>query len=201
MQKLKPIDHKSRGTFVSYILLMERCKKKEEDEESFRNIFFSDEADFHLGGYVYKRKCRIWKSASNTGEVKPLHHQRVTVWFGFWTSGPEVSLTRIFFKNEAGNAVSVVGNWYISMIWNVLCGELGDIDVQLMWSRQDDATLHTSNEALNFLWERFQNRIILRRGNISWPPKSSDLTPLCFFLWGLLEENVYADNNDSRPSW
>ena len=53
-------------------------------------LITSDEAHFHLSGYVYKQNFRYW-SESNPRSLheKPLHSERVTVWcavanFGVW---------------------------------------------------------------------------------------------------------------------
>ena len=35
----------------------------------------------------------------------------------------------------------------------------------------------------NFLQENFPGHLILRFGDIHWPSRSPDLTPLDFFLW------------------
>ena len=37
-----------------------------------------------------------------------------------------------------------------------------------------------------------------RDAQIAWPPRSPDLTPLDFFLWGYLKEKVYATTVHSR---
>ncbi|PNF29996.1 hypothetical protein B7P43_G06954 [Cryptotermes secundus] len=38
----------------------------------------------------------------------------------------------------------------------------------------------------------FQDRWIGRRGPIRWPPRSPDLTPLNFFLWGYVKDRVFV---------
>ena len=65
----------------------------------------SDDALFHLGGYVDKQNCRIWdlKNPKMIFE-KPLYSQRVTVWCGFLAGG---IIGPYFFLNETGAAVSV----------------------------------------------------------------------------------------------
>ncbi|GFW47015.1 hypothetical protein TNCV_3486271 [Trichonephila clavipes] len=35
--------------------------------------------------------------------------------------------------------------------------------------------------------------LISRFGPVNWPPRSCDLTPLDYFLWGYLKALVYAD--------
>ena len=39
--------------------------------------------------------------------------------------------------------------------------------------------------------EKFPGKWIGRRGPIEWAPRSPDLTPLDFFLWGYLKQKVY----------
>ncbi|CAH1956259.1 unnamed protein product [Acanthoscelides obtectus] len=36
------------------------------------------------------------------------------------------------------------------------------------------------------------DRWIGRRGAIEWPPRSPDLSPLDFFMWGHLKSKIYA---------
>lgn len=62
------------------------------------------------------------------------------------------------------------------------------------WFQQDGATAHTSNTAMPVIRELFPNKVISRRGDISWPPRSPDLTPMDFFLWGYLKSKVYDTN-------
>ena len=40
----------------------------------------------------------------------------------------------------------------------------------------------------------FPQKLILRRGDITWPPRSPDLSPADFGLWGHLKSKVYANN-------
>ena len=64
---------------------------------------FSDEAHFHLDGFVNSQNCLILDSENSHVIVeKKMHPQRVTVWCGF-RAGP------YFFENEAGQAVNVTG--------------------------------------------------------------------------------------------
>jgi hypothetical protein len=42
-----------------------------------------------------------------------------------------------------------------------------------------------------FLDRTFPGRWIGRDGPMPWPPRSSDITPLDFFLWGYVKSNVF----------
>ena len=58
--------------------------------------------------------------------------------------------------------------------------------------QQDGAACHTSNASMREIESFFQDRIILKKKNL-WPPRSPDLTPADFFLWGLLKGKVYKN--------
>lgn len=45
--------------------------------------------------------------------------------------------------------------------------------------------------------EFFPQKLISRRGDISWPPRSPDLTPMDFFLWGYVKSKVYVNKPTS----
>ena len=57
--------------------------------------------------------------------------------------------------------------------------------------QQDGAPPHYSLEVRNWLNEKFPGKWTGRRGPIEWAPRSPDLTPLDFFLWGYLKQKVY----------
>ena len=151
----------------------------------------SDEAHFHLGGYVNKQNCRIWGSVNPKMIIeKPLYPQRVTVWCGFWAGG---IIGPYSFLNEDGAAVSVNGLRYRNIINEFLWPELEDMDVDDVYFQQDGATCHTSGKAIGLLREMFPGRVISRNGDYNWPLRSCDLTPLDFFLWGYVKDKVYPD--------
>ena len=56
--------------------------------------------------------------------------------------------------------------------------------------QQDGATCHTSNASVRVIESFFKDRIISKN---LWPPRSPNLTPADFFLWGLLKVKVYKN--------
>ncbi|GFW73852.1 uncharacterized protein TNCV_48411 [Trichonephila clavipes] len=62
-----------------------------------------------------------------------------------------------------------------------------------LWFQQDGATCHTARATINLLKDTFGDRLISRFGPVNWPPRSCDLTPLDYFLWGYVKSLVYAD--------
>ena len=185
-QELKPTDHLKRRQWSEWWQ-----EKATIDDQFPTKIIFSDEAHFHLSGFVNKQNCRIWANVNPRVIVeKPMHPQRVTVWCGLWAGG---IIGPYFFQNDAGLAVTVNGVRYREMITNFLWPELDHMNVEDMWFQQDGATCHTANETKALLREKFNGRVISHGGDVNWPPRSCDLTPLDFFLWGYLKEKVYVD--------
>lgn len=61
-----------------------------------------------------------------------------------------------------------------------------------MFFQQDGCPAHNYRRVRRHLRRVFGNRVICNNGPIDWPPRSPDLTPLDFFLWGCLKNQVYA---------
>ncbi|GFV18112.1 uncharacterized protein TNCV_169161 [Trichonephila clavipes] len=54
-------------------------------------------------------------------------------------------------------------------------------------------TYHTARATIDLLKDTFGDRLISRFGPVNWPPRSCDLTPRDYFLWGYVKSLVYAD--------
>ncbi|GFX97556.1 transposable element Tcb2 transposase [Trichonephila clavipes] len=79
--------------------------------------------------------------------------------------------------------------------WDKLPQQLLDNVVQSMelWFQQDGATCHTARATIDLLKDTFGDHLISRFGPVNWLPRSCDLTPLDYFLWGYVKSLVYAD--------
>jgi hypothetical protein len=64
----------------------------------------------------------------------------------------------------------------------------GTQNYKKIWFQQDGATAHTATTVQSWLRERFQKRFMDKK---VWPPRSPDLNPCDFFLWGHLKALVY----------
>ncbi|GFV81773.1 hypothetical protein TNCV_1056621 [Trichonephila clavipes] len=76
------------------------------------------------------------------------------------------------------------------MITNFFIPELNNHDVQELWFQQDGATCHTARATIDLLKDTFGDRLISRFGPVNWPPRSCDLTPLDYFLWGYVKPGI-----------
>ncbi|GFV99835.1 DUF4817 domain-containing protein [Trichonephila clavipes] len=79
------------------------------------------------------------------------------------------------------------------MITNFFIPELNNHDVQELWFQQDGATCHTARATIDLLKDTLGDHLISRFGPVNWPPRSCDLKPLDYFLWGYVKSLVYAD--------
>ncbi|GFU09736.1 putative DD41D transposase [Trichonephila clavipes] len=59
--------------------------------------------------------------------------------------------------------------------------------------QQDGTTYHIARATIDLLKDAFGDRLISRFRPVNWPPRSCDLTPLDYFLWGYVKSLVYAD--------
>jgi hypothetical protein len=106
-----------------------------------------------------------------------LHPVKVGVWIA-------VSRRRLIgpiFFHETINATR-----YREQILEIFINQLDDEELQNGYFQHDGATAHTTQENLVYLQQFYGNRIISNRLNPEFPPRSPDLTPLDFCIFGHL---------------
>ncbi|KAJ3663138.1 hypothetical protein Zmor_007447 [Zophobas morio] len=144
--------------------------------------FFTDEAWFHLSGYVNSQNYRTWATENPHIFVETsLHPIKVGVWVA-------ISRRRIIgpiFFHDTVNA-----DRYRTNILLPFFEQLHDDECQYGYFQQDGATAHTAGSTLRFLQEVYDDRIISQG---LWPPRSPDLTAPDFFLCGHLKNNVFKN--------
>ena len=187
--QLTAADQEQRATFARWF-----SQKCQSDPAFLENIWFSDEAHFHLDGGVNTQNCRIW--AAERPDVvlqRPLHSQKVTAWCAISAKG---IIGPFWFQRTDGSAVTVTKERYtktLDRFWTRLQAK-HQRNLNVFWFQQDGATPHTSNIALEWLETHFCGRVISRKASNPWPAHSPDLTPLDFFLWGYLKSRVYQSS-------
>lgn len=163
----------------------------EDKQQTFNNVWFSDEAHFHLDGVVNKQNVRFWANENpRLIHEKDHHAPRITVWVAISSHG----LIGPFFFEKTVNS-----DRYLTMLRNNFVPQLlaTALPINTQWFMQDGARPHTANIVLDFLHEIFNMRVISDRfpnrfhGGQSWPPHSPDLNPCDYFLWGYLKEKIF----------
>ena len=123
-----------------------------------------------------------------------MHPELVTIWCGFWSRsiiGP------FFFENEQGEAITINGDRYRAMLNEFLLTKIEEEDIGNIWFQQDGATFYTAEATLYVLRPIFEDRNISRRADVVWPPRSCDLKPLDYYLWGAVRDKCYADKPET----
>ena len=69
-----------------------------------------------------------------------------------------------------------------------------------MYLQDDGAPPHYTRYVREYLNEFSPNRWLGRGGPVAWPPRSPDLTPLDYYLWGHMKTLVYETKVDSREA-
>ncbi|GFX20723.1 uncharacterized protein TNCV_77801 [Trichonephila clavipes] len=171
-------------------------QKMAEDDDWLSNLLWTGEAHFTLRGSV----CRIWATENPRTVVKtPLHDEKVTVWVGFTTStviGP-------FFFEEMRDSgfvtATVTGERYADMLQNRIIPSLADKHLlELTIFMQDGAPPHIARRVKDLLRRSFgDDRVLSRHFHHAWPPRSPDLSPCDYWLWGYLKSEVYRDRPTS----
>lgn len=183
-QELSEADFEKRHDFCE---IMER---KIRDPDFLKRVCFSDESTFHLTGYVNRHNCRYW-CEDNPHEYREAHSQRPkkrNVWAGI-------------LDNEVIGPFFIDGNLdgpkYILLLHHQIVPAMRasaarqNIDWNDVYFQQDGAPAHYARLVRDYLDIVFPNRWIGRKGPIQWPPRSPDLTPLDFFLWGFVKDRVF----------
>ena len=159
-------------------------------------ILFTDGASFTRDGINNLRNVHTW-SHRNPHATCVTHFQRrfsLNVWCVLL--GNRLIGAFVFDNN-------LTGNTYEAFLRNELPGLLEDIPLMIrskMYFQHDGAPPHYTIRVRKFLNESFPNRWLGRGGPVAWPPRSPDLTPLDYYLWGYMKTLVYETKVDSRAS-
>ncbi|EZA47402.1 hypothetical protein X777_16327, partial [Ooceraea biroi] len=87
------------------------------------------------------------------------------------------------------------GELYLRFLRNDLPNLLDDVSLQQrqrMWFMHDGAPAHFLLSVRRYLNRRYGERWIGRGGPVPWPPRSPDLNPLDFCVWGYAKSLVYT---------
>jgi len=185
VQRLRRGDKAKRLRFCRWALGARRARSLQ------RWLFISDEATFGLEGTVQKQNCRIWGEENPHAVVERDTQMRahVTVWCAISSS----AIVGPYFFEEGRRAVTVTGARYSAMLESFFLPELHrrHVDVSKAWFQQDGATPHTTRGVLQYLQGVFPNRVLSKGTAVPWPPRSPDLSPADFYLWGHVKAQVY----------
>ena len=167
-------------------LMLEKIDLKEID---LKKMWFSDEAHFHLNGYVNKQNWRHWGTENpHLAVARPAYPRRVTVWCAM---SSELIIGPIFIDG------SVTSEKYLELLERDFFPVIRRKRlVQGYWYQQDGARPHRTQQVLESLSAIFHGLLIaldydrVTDRGLEWPPYSPDLNCCDFFLWGNIKDRV-----------
>ena len=107
---------------------------------------------------------------------------KVKVWAGMFR---QQSIGPFFFKEE-----TIRQENFLDMLINFAYPQLRRRRLNMIF-QLDGAPAHWRLRVRNFLNTNFPECCIDRDGPTPWPPRSPDLTPCDFFLWGFIKTRVF----------
>ena len=180
-QELTPADYLPRLEFSRWLL-----------ENWQRNIIWTDESTFTRVGMYNQHNQHLWMHENpHACRVDSFQHRfSVNVWAG--VIGTQV-LGPVFLPRLNGDT-------YLQFLREILPELLDDVPLVLLrdvFYQHDGAPAHFTWNVRQHLDTEYGARWIGRGGPVQWPPRSADLTPLDFYLWGRIKSLVYVNEATS----
>lgn len=169
---------------------VEACHRLLEVLTDDKIVVYSDEAVFRLDGLVNRWNYRVWD------------HQRPDDFIvQQWQGAPHVIIWAAMTRDQLFGPYifpsTVTGDTYRAILSEYFVPDLlaryGTIEH--IWFQQDGAPAHCATATKHFLIQHFQERLVSRECNHEWPPRSPDLTPCDFYLWGGVRDIVYRNGH------
>ena len=166
------------------------------------NIIIGDEAIFCMNGSVTTQNVRCYAPKGNQPEFKfekkNQNRAKLHVWVGLCGNGEIIG--PYFFNRNVNSEIygEMLRNFAFPCVARAF-NRYGQIFDGLWWF-QDGAPCHRSRAVRELLSQRFENRVIALNEEFEWPPRSPDLTPCDFFLWGFLKQRVFATEVPNLPT-
>lgn len=139
-----------------------------------------------------KQNDRIWAQENPHLQniTKTQYPMKINVWAGIFGShiiGP-------YFLEE-----TLTGAKYLELLQEKIGPELvqkaGNNERPIFY-QHDGCPAHNAACVREYLDSTFPNTWIGNSGPIHWPARSPDLSPLDFYLWGKLKNNLYGLNKE-----
>lgn len=190
VQALLPTDFPARVALCRWMQ-----HKIADNPHYLAEVLFTDEASFSRDAISNFHNTHIWADENPHAIVESRHQHQFSV--NVWVGIVGEHLLGPFFL-----PARLTGDVYRHFLEHDLPTLLEDVPLQLrstMYFMHDGAPAHFSLVARNYLNTVYRRRWIGRGGTQPWPPRSPDLNPLDFFLWGHLKHLVYSTATVDSP--
>lgn len=192
--QLKPGDFARRTAFCEWFL------EKNRNPRFLHNFVIGDEAGFAMNGQVNTQNVRKYAPRKNQPEFTydvNESREKVTAWAGLVGNGTLIG--PFFFEQNVnrGSYLELLNESVLPELLREFNGQFADGRFQRLWWAQDGAPPHRSAEITDWLAEFFGDHVIALQHDPEWPPRSPDLTPCDYFLWGYVKSKVFVSPPDS----
>lgn len=183
VHSLEPRDYPRRVACSRWFL-----HKLADDPDFLKKVMFTDESSFNRDGIFNSRNSHVWAEENPHKIIQKGNQNRfsINVWagvFGDHVIGPYILPNRL-------NSPT-----YLVFLRDILPELMEEVPLEErigMWFQHDGAPAHFGNIIREYLDLTFGECWIGRGGPTLWPPRSPDLTPLDFYVWGRMKELVYS---------
>ncbi|GBO98416.1 Transposable element Tc3 transposase [Eumeta japonica] len=153
-----------------------------DDPDFLKSILWTDESKFTKEGILNLHNLHHWSSKDENPRVKrqrSFQRFSLNVWAG-------VIEDRIIGPHYLPDNLN--GDNYLEFLQNVLPEMIAEVPIfnenRPIIFQNDGCPAHWRLIVREYLDNVFPNSWIGRDGPIPWPPRSPDLTPLDFYVWG-----------------
>lgn len=180
-QDLTPRDYIPRLEFSRWLL-----------ENWQRNIIWTDESTFTRVGMYNQHNTHLWMYENpHACRVDSYQHRfSVNVWAGI--IGTHI-LGPVFLQRLTGDSYLL----FLRQTLPTLLEDVPLVNLREVFYQHDGAPAHFTWTVRQHLDAEYPQCWVGRGGPIQWPPRSPDLTPLDFFLWGRIKSLVYFNETTS----
>lgn len=188
VQALLPRDRPVRVAYCQWLQ-----QKIAESPGFLGDVLWTDESTFTRNGMWNRHNYHYWSHLNPNLCRESAHQYRFTL--NVWAGIHENNIIGPVFIDGTLNRVK-----FLELLNGPVTDYLESISLESyrrVWFQLDGAPAHSVVEARHCLNQMFGERWIGRYGPQRWPARSPDLTPLDFFLWGFIKDEVYSQDVDT----
>lgn len=181
VQAMKPQDGPHRVEFCEMLLI-----RIQEDPHFLSKIIWTDESKFSKEGIFNRRNNHYWANENPHATRERGCQEKFS--FNVFALLKDNEIRYLIYDEKLNS------NKYLDILATVVeefTDNLSLQDYRTCWYQLDGAPAHCTAEVTAALDRMFEDRWFRRLGPWNWPPRSPDITPLDFYLWGTLKEKVY----------
>lgn len=188
MHDLHPGDDERRIIFCQWYL-----QKCQQNPNFHQKVIWTDEAYISSDGIFNRNNSIFWSDTNPHRTVARFQQGK----FGFsaWVAlfGGRIWGYHIYAEN-------LNSDLYVRILEENVVRSLDDMPLAQtpnIFFQNDGAPAHNARVVATLLNQNFRENWMGTNGPIRWPPRSPDLTPLDYFFWGYLKNEIYKNRSNN----